>query len=130
MASQKSNIGSVGESIASRFLINHGFSVLEKNYRKKWGEVDIVARKNSIIHFIEVKSVSRDGYEEKQDDFMPEDNIHPWKIKRLLRTIHSYLFEKYPKNFEDIEWQLDAVVVVVNERTKQAKIRVIENITS
>src|SRR5258706_6244464 len=93
-------IGILGEEIASLFLENKGFSVIGKNYRKKWGEIDIIARKNKTIHFIEVKAV-KNIYNNEQ---MPEENVHEKKLKRLSRTIETYLSEKRE---EETEWQLD-----------------------
>ena len=58
--SKTQKTGEIGENIAVRFLVKHGFSILDRNYTKKWGEIDIVAERNKKIYFIEVKSVSRE----------------------------------------------------------------------
>ena len=52
----------IGENIAVRFLVKHNFSILERNYTKKWGEIDIIAEKSSKLYFIEVKSVTRETF--------------------------------------------------------------------
>ena len=52
--------GEIGENIAVKFLVKQGFSILDRNYTKKWGELDIVAKKDNKLYFIEVKSVSRE----------------------------------------------------------------------
>jgi putative endonuclease len=133
MVSHNNTIGSLGENIVSKFLSTKGFSIIQKNYRKKWGEIDIIAEKDHIIHFVEVKSISKtSGFVNKSDpmdEFMPEENIHLWKIKRLLRTINSYLSEKHLRD-TDIEWQLDALIVVIDRGEKKAHVRIIENITT
>ena len=54
--SDSQKIGQLGEDVACKFLMKHNFLVLERNYTKKWGEIDIIAKKNSKIHFIEVKT--------------------------------------------------------------------------
>ena len=59
--SKKQKIGEIGENIACKFLVKQGFSILDRNYTKKWGELDIVARKYDKLYFIEVKSVSGEG---------------------------------------------------------------------
>ena len=64
----KKKIGVLGENMACRFLVKQGFKILDRNYSKKWGEIDIVAKKNKIFRFIEVKTVvssssSADKYE-------------------------------------------------------------------
>ena len=56
--SETQKTGEIGENIAVKFLVKQGFSILNRNYTKKWGELDIVAEKAGKIHFIEVKSVS------------------------------------------------------------------------
>jgi putative endonuclease len=48
-------IGEIGENIAVKFLMKHNFQILERNYTKKWGEIDIVGKKLGKLHFIEVK---------------------------------------------------------------------------
>lgn len=55
---KKQKIGLVGENIAVKHLVKLHYKILERNYRKKWGEIDIIAKKDGTIHFIEVKSQS------------------------------------------------------------------------
>ncbi|MDP2593426.1 MAG: YraN family protein [bacterium] len=124
-------VGQLGEAVACRFLNEkHGFSVVTQNYRKKWGEIDIVARKDAKLHFVEVKTVSRDlsfeeGKDKRRHEFRPEDNIHFRKQQRLCRAIQTYLAEKRLNN-ED--WQFDAVVVLLDVENKKAKVYLEENI--
>ena len=54
----KRKIGDIGENIACMFLVKRGFKVIGRNYLKKWGEIDIIAEKQGILHFVEVKSVT------------------------------------------------------------------------
>ena len=107
--SETQKIGEVGENIAVRFLMKHNFSILGRNYTKKWGELDIVAEKDNKLYFIEVKSVSREtlntfipkSYNDSDPRYehRPEDNMHPWKLKRLSRTIQTYLLNKNIERF-------------------------------
>ncbi len=126
MKSEKRIFGDFGEDIASKFLMKHGFLVLERNYLRKWGEIDIVARRGAKIHFVEVKTVksTRIVSHETQEVWRAEENIHPWKLKRLSRAIQTYLLEK---NSED-EWQFDAIVVEVDSELKKTKVRYLSNI--
>ena len=127
--SETQKTGEIGENIAAKFLVKHGFSILERNYTKKWGEIDIVAEKESKLHFIEVKSVSRETLRnvtgETLDQYNPEDNMHPWKLKRLSRVIQTYLLSK---NFDDKDWQVDLLVVFLSLKDKTAKIKVVKDI--
>lgn len=115
-------IGSFGEKMAGMFLVKHGFSILEKNYSKKWGEIDIVAEKNNILHFVEVKSIVSCG----TTRYAPEENVHTWKLKRLARVIQTYFLEK--KVSPETEWQIDVIAVFFNAKSKKASFRFTENI--
>jgi len=134
--SEKQKIGELGENIAVKFLIKNGFSVIDRNYTKKWGEIDVVAEKTDRLYFIEVKSVSRltlntfvpKSYSDSDERYehRPEDNMHPWKLKRLSRTIQTYLLSK---NIPDEkEWQVDLLVVYLCQKEKKAKIKVVSDI--
>ena len=127
--SETQKTGEIGENIAAKFLMKHGFAILDRNYTKKWGELDIVAEKEGKIYFIEVKSVSRetliDVNRETMDSYHPEDNMHPWKLKRLSRVIQTYILSK---NLDEKEWQLDLLVVFLSLKDKSAKIKVVSDI--
>ncbi len=125
--SKSQQIGEIGENVAVKFLVKLGFSVIERNYTKKWGEIDIVTKKDNRVHFIEVKSVQRDMsvfpfIGRGINDYRAEDNMHPWKLKRLSRTIQTYLISR--KIPEDMEWQLDLLIVYLDLKNKKAKIKV------
>lgn len=127
--SEKQKIGEIGENVACKFLLKTGFSILDRNYTKKWGEIDIVAEKMGKLYFIEVKAVSRDFSFVSQgtlDEYKPEDNMHPWKLKRLSRTIQTYLISK--KIPEEMEWQVDLLVIFLDLKDKKAKIKVVNDI--
>lgn len=55
-------VGALGEELVAKFLMKRGFNVIDRNFRKKWGEIDVIATKKNILHFVEVKSVSRNLY--------------------------------------------------------------------
>src|SRR3990167_4126857 len=127
--SETQKIGEIGENIATRFIMKRGFSVLDRNYTKKWGEIDIVTEKDNKLYFIEVKSVARETLNnvnhETIDHYKPEDNMHPWKLKRLARTIQTYILSK---NLEEREWQVDLLIVFLSLKDKNAKIKVVSDI--
>ncbi len=128
--SDTQKIGEIGENIAVKFLVKQGFSILERNYTKKWGELDVVSQKDNKLYFIEVKSVSRgtlkDITHENLDQYHPEDNMHPWKLKRLSRVIQTYLLSN--KKLEEMDWQVDLLVVFLDLKNKNAKIKVVKDI--
>lgn len=184
MKTEKRRKGDIGEGIAARFLMKRGFAIINRNYLKPWGEIDIIAKKGQMIYFVEVKTVSYlpavvspkeglpcvalakqgvthettngifprfcaelrkkyytgvgvydihdvscepfpDGSHET-DRYRPEDNLHPWKLERLKRTIQSFLEEKGIG--EEEEWRFDAICVYVNEKDKTAWVEWLEDV--
>jgi putative endonuclease len=131
--SNSQKIGEIGEDVACNYLSNLGFSVLERNYTKKWGEIDIIAKKDEILYFIEVKSksVSDLDYYFKQNELnintsgRPEENMHPWKLKRLRRVVETYLISK---RLGYTDWQFDLLVVYLDLENRKARVKKIENI--
>ena len=106
---EKQKIGRIGEDIACTFLVKRGFFVIHRNYRKKYGEIDIICEKDGMLHFVEVKTVSRENVSrETPDSYRAEDNIHEAKLRRIGRTIEAYLLE-YDT---DKDWLFHAVVVL------------------
>lgn len=117
---EKRKLGDIGENVACEFLRRRGLEVIERNYLRKWGEIDIVAKKSGYIHFIEVKSVSYGTVQ----GYRPEDNMHPWKLKRLSRAIQTYLLERKING----DWQLDVITVQIDQENRRARAEIIENI--
>ncbi len=107
-------IGQLGENIAVRYLSDKGFEVIERNFRQKWGEIDIIAQKGGVLHFVEVKSI--------QGSYRAEENVHAQKIKRLKRTILTYL------NGKDVEFEFSVLVVHIDLKKKTQRVESIENI--
>lgn len=106
------NKGNLAEKKACLFLQKHNFKIIEQNfYAKKLGEIDIIASKDEVYHFIEVKSAS--SYE------VAINNITSSKISKLKRSIDYYLQVKKL----DVSFTLDAIIVVEEE------IYFLENIT-
>ena len=117
---EKQNVGNIGENVACQFLEKQGFRIVERNYRKKWGEIDIVAEKDKILHFVEVKTIASKG------DYLPEDNVRLWKKQRLSRAIRTYLAER--RIPDEQEFEIDVVSVVIDTETGHQKIKLIGNI--
>jgi putative endonuclease len=84
-------IGLEGENFAAMFLMKQGFNIVERNYTQKFGEVDIIAEKSGVIHFIEVKSVSHETFLNNSDKHRPEDNVHNLKINKIEKIADMYM---------------------------------------
>ncbi len=127
---EKRKTGNLGEDLACRYLEKKGFAIIERNYWKKWGEIDIVAKREGKTHFIEVKSVScenlLDSVSKKHiDEYRPEDNVHQWKLQRLSRAIQSYLMER---NVSGETWQFDVIAVYIDKKNLVSRVTMLENI--
>ncbi len=126
----KAKVGQVGEAVAAEFLKKHGYQIVEQNYRKKWGELDIVAKdSDEILHFIEVKAISVKltlPERQRQFEYMPEDNIRAYKKQRMSRAIRTYFLDR---NLSDeIDFQIDVIAVFLDFDRKKARVRFLENV--
>ena len=83
--------GNLSESIVCDFLVSRGYEILDRNYLRKWGELDIVATKEGSLHFIEVKS---DFRKNQNDGYRAEELMHNLKQRRLRRMVATYLEDK------------------------------------
>ena len=78
-------IGQRGEEIAARFLLSEGFDLLHRNWRSDRYELDIVARKEGVLHIVEVKSRKADGLT------APEEAMTRKKFNALFRAAQQYV---------------------------------------
>lgn len=114
------SVGRIGEDLACSFLKSKGFVILDRNYRERWGELDIVAKKDKVLHFVEVKTISTKG------DYMPEDNVRMWKKERTGRIIRTYMLDKHISDETDFE--IDVIAIKLDFGQKKARIKLINNI--
>lgn len=121
---QKQSVGNTGENIACKFLEKRGFRIVERNYRKKWGEIDIIAEKDGVLHFVEVKASAVRG--DNDSDYRPEENIRLWKKQRMSRAIRTYFAER--KIQDDNDFQIDVMAILLDLVRKKAKIKLIKNV--
>ncbi len=118
--------GDYGEKIARRYLEERAFTILACNYMPsrgiKRGEIDIIAQKGNIIHFIEVKT--RFVHSGDIVD-PPETQITRSKIQALNRTAQIYLKEKACSG---VTYVFDALAITIYPREKKAHVRFLEDI--
>lgn len=110
--------GMLGEKLACDFLGKNGYNILETNYRCPGGEIDIIARQEDTLVFIEVRT-------KKSRQFgTPEESITPTKMERL-RTVAAH----YGQNRGNLpaSWRIDVVAIQMDSQGKISRIEIIEN---
>jgi putative endonuclease len=119
-------IGALGEEIARKFLVRKGYRIIESNFRKPWGEIDIIAEKGEVIRFVEVKAISApwEDISRESPALIPEEQIHSTKLLKIARTAELYMSEKGINR----EYQIDAVGVLMDTVLRKAKCRLFEQI--
>ncbi len=120
----RKDVGRGGEDIACQFLERKGYKIIERNYRRKWGEIDIIAAKDGTVRFVEVKAVSRESLRDlsREMDYRPEELVHRTKLRKIARTASLYMEEKR----DEREYQIDVVGVIMNKATRTARCRLFE----
>jgi putative endonuclease len=104
--------GDASEDLATDFLEQEGFVIVERNYfARKLGEIDIIAQKDGVLHFIEVKS--------GRADFDPVLNVTPAKLRKVINSAYYYMKSKQI----DTAFSVDALIIRGDE------VEFIENVT-
>lgn len=113
---QKSQTGQLGEDIACEYLVDKKYKIIERNYRQKWGELDIIAKApDKILVFVEVKTLVQNP------NIRPEENLTNSKLKKLKRTASLYA-----GHFQDLVdnkrgWRIDLITITLNDLTNSHK---------
>ena len=125
------DIGALGEKIAAYHLSKLGFSIIERNYWRKWGELDLIAVKNQIVHFVEVKTLSYPYKDQLQyavshETWRPEDQVHQFKTHQIHKALETWIGEHQYEG----EWVIDVASVRIVPRETFASVKILENIVA
>ena len=101
MSTAHIDLGKKGEQLVAHYLKKDGFEILAMNYTRRCGEIDIIARKNEVLAFVEVK-VRSYAY------FNISEVIVPAKQNKIIRTALSYIAEQ---RFEDMVYRFDVALL-------------------
>lgn len=78
--------GQRAEDAVAHLYASQGYTILQRNFRSRHGEIDLIAAKKNKLHFIEVKARSDDRY------VSPQEAVSAWKRRRIRLTAWYYLF--------------------------------------
>ncbi len=123
--SESQKTGELGEGIAAKFLVKQGFSIIERNYTLKTGEIDIITTKDGSLGFWEVKTTQRATRNVSRGTYSPFENIHKKKIKRFTQTVEQYLYSHNVSH--ETLWGIHGLAVFLDLDRKEAKVEVLEN---
>ena len=113
MKSYNKDIGNYSEKIAERYLESKGYYILDKNFRNKFGEVDIICRKADLIIFVEIKSRYTNSYGS------PLESVTCYKQNKILSTSKYYIYKYKLYNYYI---RYDVIELLLNNNNNSFKI--------
>ncbi len=138
-------LGKIGENIACGYLVNNKYEIIDRNYREKIGEIDVITKSpDKTLVFIEVKTISIPKssvekspasyphlaglrYEQDNDFIYPEDQMSASKINKFKRICQWYA-NSHPKLVNNKGYQLDAITILLDNNKKSYFINHYKNI--
>ncbi len=112
--------GNLSEDLACHYLRNHGYEILDRNYRIPGGEIDIIAQEKEYLVFVEVKTRYSHDYG------LPVEAMTPWKIKYLLKAARFYLQKN---KWGNGPYRLDFIGIDFADNSENPAVELIRNIT-
>lgn len=100
-------LGKRGEQMAEAYLINLGYAILHRNWRHSHYEIDIIAIKNKVLHFVEVKIRSSAVFG------LPEDNVTKKKFQSLLNAADEFLHQ-HPQ-YKHVQYDILSITTFLNK---------------
>lgn len=111
------HLGERGEALAWGYLKKQGYSILEKNYRTRFGEIDVIASRHGVIVFLEIKTRRNHHFG------LPEEAVDWRKRQKMIRVAESYL---QTKKIENREARFD-ILSVTWDGTEEPRFVLLEN---
>ena len=126
----RKEVGALGEKVAAEYLRRHGFGLVETNYTRKTGEIDVIVRGptgEETLHFVEVKTIVVDEFPDTgadRDEYSPSANLHESKVRKVARTGEWYVLEHEWEG----DWQVDGCLVWLRKRDGLAHVQYLPQI--
>lgn len=109
---QKSELGKIGEDFACGYLVKNGYKLVERNYRKPWGELDIIViAPGKTLVFVEVKTMKSDF----SQGLSPEDQMTSAKLKKFKKAATLYAGSHQNLINDKRGWRLDLITLIISE---------------
>ena len=118
MTSPRQGLGRRGEELARRRLESLGYVIVGKNHRTKQGEIDLVAKHEGTLVFVEVRTKRGVSFGS------PEESITPSKRAHLIASAQEYMDHE---GLPECDWRIDLVAVEMDSAGRLRRIEVVEN---
>ncbi|MCB2202543.1 YraN family protein [bacterium] len=112
-------IGDLGETIAAAFLEKQGYRILDRNYASRYGELDLVAKKEQNLVFVEVKTRTSEAFG------LPETSVTSAKFEKICNTVLFWL-QEHPEEPDD--WRVDVIAIQLDHNRNVRDIHHFENV--
>lgn len=118
MSKERQILGKQGEDVAADYLAKQGYKIIQRNFRCRWGEIDIIARDGSVLVFVEVRCLKTDNFG------LPQESISASKQKKVRQVASFYL-----KGIKEPETpvRLDVLALKFNQKNKVAQLTHLKN---
>jgi putative endonuclease len=120
-SARRQSLGHLGESLAATFLEKIGYTILERNWRTPYGEIDLITQRDEVIAFVEVKTRT------SRSLGPPEISITPRKQEHM-RCAAEYYIQQHPELIKD--WRIDAITIQLHTDNSPPLIDHFENVIS
>jgi putative endonuclease len=109
----KSQLGKFGEELACKYLVNNDYKIIDRNFRRTWGEIDIIAKApDKTLVFIEVKTMK-----ENLAGLKPEDQLTTSKLQKIKRAASLYAGHRQDLIKDDKGWRIDLITLTIEEKS-------------
>ena len=118
MGRASKEVGAHGEELAAKHLAANGYRVLDRNWRWRQGELDLVAEKGGEVVFVEVKARRSHAFG------TPEEAVTRVKQRKLIRTAQAYLARQ---GRQADPWRIDVIALDLNAQGELVRLEHLEN---
>ncbi len=117
----RTQLGQLGENIALEYLVDNKYKIIERNFRQKWGEIDIIAKApDKTLVFVEVKTVrdveklhSENDKQSNVCQISAEDQLTGAKLTKLQRTASLYANHNSEMVNDEKGWRIDLIAITI-----------------
>ncbi len=115
----KTQLGQFGENIACEYLVKKKYKIIERNFWRKWGEIDIIAQKpDKTLVFVEVKTMKQNSLKTREEQIQPEDQLTKAKLKKLQKTAYLYANHNHKLIKNNKGWQIDLITIRLKGKSR------------